>query len=182
MTRAVYRVNGIVLKKRNVGEADRILTVFTKEYGKLRLLAKGIRRITSRRAGHLEVFTHVSLLVHRGRTLDSISEAQSRSSFHLLRKNLGGVSLAYYLCELVDSLLPERQEHTDVYELLLATMQAVNGGEWSEQTGVLFANTLCVSLGFLPRRRWLQKEEMNSFIERIIEKRLRTPKLLHRFA
>jgi DNA repair protein RecO (recombination protein O) len=73
----VYVAEGIVLKRRNVGEADRILTVFTKKYGKIRVIAKGVRRITSRRAGHIEVFTRVILTLHSYKNMDIVTEAQA---------------------------------------------------------------------------------------------------------
>src|SRR5260221_14392220 len=71
----VYTAESIVLKRRNVGEADRILTIFTKRFGKMRVIAKGVRRITSRRAGHIEVFSHVVLTLHAYKNMDIVSKA-----------------------------------------------------------------------------------------------------------
>ncbi|MGC8781903.1 MAG: DNA repair protein RecO, partial [Anaerolineae bacterium] len=64
----LYRVAAIVLKRRDQGEADRLLTVLTRDRGKLSLLAKGVRRQASRKAGHIEPFTLVDLLVVKGRS------------------------------------------------------------------------------------------------------------------
>ncbi|MCB0115895.1 MAG: recombination protein O N-terminal domain-containing protein, partial [Caldilineaceae bacterium] len=64
----VNRMQGVVLRRRDQGEADRVLTVFTPDQGKRDLIAKGIRKTTSRKAGHLELFTHVSMLVAQART------------------------------------------------------------------------------------------------------------------
>lgn len=177
MSQAPYRAEGIILKRKNIGEADRIITVFTREYGKLRLIAKGIRRVTSRRAPHLEVFSRIVLLIHRGKSLDSISEVSSVAAYPNIRKDLEKVSVGYFLLELVDSLLPEKQEHRDVYTLLTDALFHLDGGvkpamyAQSRQ----FAVGLLWALGFLPRERKLTGVDLQAFIENITEKDLRTP-------
>lgn len=180
-TTKLYKVEAIVLKRKNVGETDRVLTIFSKEYGKLRVLGKGIRRITSRRAPHLEIFSHVRLLLHQGKTWDSISEVQPVHTFAHIRQDLKKVGAAYYLCELVDTFLPERQEHADVFWLLRNTLADVNRGVHG-QVVFAFAQTLLHTLGFLPKERILREEELPLFIERIAEKRLKTPKIIAQLA
>ncbi len=82
----LYRLRGIVLRRRDLGEADRIVTVLTAERGKLRLVAKGSRRTSSKLAGHLEPFSAARLLVARTRGLDIISQAEMLESFPRLRQ------------------------------------------------------------------------------------------------
>src|SRR5437660_1481476 len=77
----VYKTEAIVLRQQALGEADRIVTLFTREYGKLRAAAKGIRRPASRLGGRLEPFTHARLLLARGRTLDVIAQAEIVGAF-----------------------------------------------------------------------------------------------------
>jgi len=72
-----FKTEGIVLKRRNFGEADRILTVFTKDRGKISVLAKGVRRITSRRAGNVELLNRVSIFLHQTRGMPILTEAVS---------------------------------------------------------------------------------------------------------
>lgn len=176
----VYKVDGIILKRKNVGEADRILTIFTKQYGKLRVIAKGIRKVSSRRAPHLEVFTHISAVVHSGKTFESISEVESLDTYKQLRKDLKRVSLGYYLCELIDSLLPISQEHRDVFTLLLQTLQKINdGGNIYKQTKI-FTLELLWMLGFLPRNKHLSGQKLQTFIESITERSLKTPPFARR--
>jgi hypothetical protein len=74
----LYRLSGIVLRRRDLGEADRLLTVFTRDRGKVTLLAKGVRRAASRKAGHLEPFTHTDLLVAKGASLDLVTQGICR--------------------------------------------------------------------------------------------------------
>lgn len=176
----IYTVHAIVLKRRNVGEADRIVTLFTKEYGRMRVVAKGVRRVHSRRAAHLEVFSHTCLVLYHGRTWDSVTEATPLHTFSYLRSNLPRVSAAYYLCELVDALLPERQEHRDVYSLLLESLAKLNDAAENNPVAVSeqFALELLRRLGYLARDRTIPSGQIESYIEKIIEKRLRSPKIL----
>ena len=176
----LYKAEGIILSRRNVGEADRILTVFTKEYGKIRLIAKGIRRVSSRRAPHLEIFTRVTLMIHRGTSLDSVTEATPMDVYETLRTDLERVSMAYFYCELVSVLLAEHQEHTDVYRLLTDTLSNLNtqAGPLDPMVFREFTLELLWTLGFLPRNQRLQGSKLQSFVESIAERRLRTPKLV----
>lgn len=179
----VYTTHAIVLKRRNVGEADRILTIFSKEYGRMRVVAKGIRRVSSRRAPHLEVFSHVTLMLHKGKTWESVTEVTPIDSFLKLRASLPRVSAAYYLCELVDALTAERQEHREVYTLLLNALTAL--AEGSEEPLPLterFALALLRTLGFLAQDRELTAGQIEPYIEGIIEKHLRTPKILSKLS
>jgi len=76
-----YKTEGIVLKRINYGEADRILTIYTKRHGKIRAIAKGVRKLTSRKAGSLELFNNVVLFLVKGKNLDIITEAQTVDLF-----------------------------------------------------------------------------------------------------
>ncbi|MBU1326636.1 DNA repair protein RecO [Patescibacteria group bacterium] len=176
----IYKALAIVLKRKNYREKDRIITGFTKEYGKIRLIARGVRRINSRRAPFLEIFSQVAIVAHRGKVFDSISEAQGISDFGLLRQDLKKVGIAYLLCELVDALLAEKQEHRDVYGLLLRALNSLNtkGTSRLHQTGRKFALELLWDLGFLPRGHVLRGSILQDFIENITEKRLCSPKLI----
>ena len=176
----IYKAEGIILKRRNVGETDRILTVVTKEYGKIRVLAKGIRRVSSRRSPHVEVFTCVHLLIHRGKTLDVVSEVAPLATFSSIRGDLGRLSVAYFYCELVDTLIAERQEHRQVYRLLLEALQWLNDAPARSIYGRTkqFALALLWDLGFLPRDKNLVGHELQSFIENITEKHLHTPRFV----
>ncbi|MBM4430096.1 MAG: DNA repair protein RecO [Chloroflexi bacterium] len=113
-----YRSEAVVLRHSDFGEADRLLTVYTPHLGKLRLLAKGVRKPTSRKAGHLESFTRTQLLVARGRNLDIITQAQMVEPYRGLRQDLWRMSHAYYVGELVDRFSEEQGENQPLYRLL----------------------------------------------------------------
>lgn len=173
-----YRVDAIILKRKNVGEGDRIVTVFTREFGRIRLLAKGVRRITSRRAPYLELFNHVRLFVHRGKMMDMITEVEIVESYDAVRTDLTRVGIAYYLCELTDVLLPENQEHQDVFALLVHSLGEIP--RYASEQLPIFAGrvsfALLAALGFLAKGKEPLGTELIAYIERIAEKRLKTPK------
>lgn len=176
----MYMAHAVVLKRRNVGEADRIVTIFSKEYGRMRVVAKGIRRVHSRRAAHLEIFSDVTLVLHRGKTWDIVTEATPIHAFSRLRESLPRVSAGYYLCELVDSLTPERQEHRDVYTLLVDALTQLNDSRGSDPVALSeqFALELLRSLGYLAHDRSIMSGQIEPYIEQIIEKRIQSHRLL----
>ncbi|MBI4630353.1 MAG: DNA repair protein RecO [Chloroflexi bacterium] len=83
-----FRTEAIVLRRKDFGEADRILTLFTPELGKIRAVAKGIRKPASRKAGHLELYTRSRLLVAKGRDMDIVTQAETVESYRPLREDL----------------------------------------------------------------------------------------------
>ncbi len=181
-TGRIYTVEGIVLKRRNSGEADRIITLFTKEKGKLVVTAKGIRRITSKRAPHVEVFSRGRLLLHRGRYRDTVSEIEPLATYADVRGHLRRISVAYYLCELIDVLLPEQQEHRDVYSHLTQALVLLDRGNPADDYVQLFTEKLLILLGFLSHQRRLSTDEVLSYVEQLTERKLRTRRLLHQLA
>jgi DNA repair protein RecO (recombination protein O) len=172
----VYIAEGIVLKRRNAGEADRILTVFTKKFGKIRVIAKGVRRITSRRAGHIEVFSRVVLTLRSYQTMDIVSEASAITRGTLFEGNMEKVGYAYCMCELVDQLLADHQEQEDIYMLLtdgLEQLQNASDPALWQTTVSNFVHHLLWKLGFLSITRRLPEDHMQSYVEQITERKLR---------
>lgn len=122
----LYRTPAVVLSRRDYGEADRILTVFTPALGKQEFLAKGIRKTTSRKAGHLELLTHSTLLVAKARTWDIITEAASVESFRYLRDNLDAIGYASTICELVDCFTESDDENQSLWDLFLFALRILD--------------------------------------------------------
>lgn len=146
----VYRAEAIVLRGSDYGEADRILTLLTHQHGKLRAIAKGVRRPVSRQAGHLELFNHVDLLLAVGRELDVVTQSQVRHPFRGLREHLERTSHAYYLAELVDRLVEERTPAPDVFELTLAGLATLERGGDLRLTLTQFQLAVLAAAGFGP--------------------------------
>jgi DNA repair protein RecO (recombination protein O) len=123
----LYRVSAIVLKRRDQGEADRLLTVFTRDRGKLMLLAKGVRKPASRKAGHIEPFTHVDLLVAKGKNLDIVTQAETVAAHRRLREDLWRSSWAYCAAELADAFTQDADPNELLFDLLLETLGRLDG-------------------------------------------------------
>ncbi len=119
----VYRTKGVVLKRIDLGEADKILVLYTYNAGKLRAVAKGVRRPGSRLGGHVDDFAYADMLLARGRELDVVTQSQTLDSFRRMREDLKRTSLSYYVSELVDSFTEERIENQPLFDLLVSTLR-----------------------------------------------------------
>lgn len=113
----LHKTEAIVLKHVNIGEGDRIVTFYTPHLGKLRAVARGARKIKSHLAGHLEPLTRCQVLVHEGRTLDTISQCEAIESNLALRGDLWRLTCGLYLAELVERFAQEGQENEPLYRL-----------------------------------------------------------------
>ncbi|MEK7277992.1 MAG: DNA repair protein RecO [Chloroflexota bacterium] len=113
-----FRTEAVVLRRRDFGEADRVLTLFTPESGKIHVLAKGIRKPASRKAGHLELYTRAMLMLAKGRDMDIVTQAESIQSYRPLRENLLRSSYGTYCVELLDKFTPDESENKPLYDLL----------------------------------------------------------------
>jgi DNA repair protein RecO (recombination protein O) len=116
-----------VLRRQDFGEADRVLTLYSPTLGKVRAIAKGVRRPKSRLGGNVELFTHVNVLVAQGRNLDIVTQAQAVLPFHGIRDDLWKAAYASYAAELVDRFTEERLENRAIFELLLEVLTHLDG-------------------------------------------------------
>lgn len=113
-----FRTEAIVLRRKDFGEADRLLTLFTPESGKIRAIAKGIRKPRSRKAGHLELYTRSNLLLAKGRDMDIITQAVTVDAYRPLREDLLRSTYGSYFIELLDRFTPDEAENKPLYDLL----------------------------------------------------------------
>ena len=122
----LYRTHALILRRRDQGDADRVLTIFSPEHGKLDVIAKGIRKTSSRKSGHLELFAHVSLLLAQGRTWDVVSEVTTVESFRYLRTDLDAIGRVSYVCELLDAFSESDDENAPLWELVLTILRILD--------------------------------------------------------
>ncbi len=118
-----YSTEAIILKRIDLGEADRIVTLFTPGKGKYHAIAKGTRRPVSKLAGHLELLSRSQLQVALGRNLDIVTQAEGRENFLHLRSDLWHMTCGFYLAELIDRFVEDSTPHLDIYVLLLETLR-----------------------------------------------------------
>lgn len=175
------KIEGIVIKRRDYKEADKLITVFSKEKGKIILLAKGVRRLNSRKSSSVELFNRLNLYFLNNNNFNLLTETQLINSYSFWKNNLVRVGVAYYLCELIDKLLPEQQAHTDAYLLLensLCLLEKAPLGSLIRS----FEEKLLELLGYgLPEPVSESKGSLVGYIESITERRIVSPKIIKSF-
>jgi DNA repair protein RecO (recombination protein O) len=142
----------------DLGEADRIVTFYSRDVGKIRAVAKGVRRTTSRSAGHLEPFTLSDVMFAVGRELDVVSQADTLEAFRAVREDLVLTTHAYYLAEMVDLLTEDRMENRAVFDVLVDGLRDLESAVSSADAEarlvlIVFHLRLLEALGYRPELR-----------------------------
>lgn len=145
----VYKAEAIVLRRANLGEADRLVTLFTREFGRLAVVARGARKPKSRFAGRLELFTHLRALLARGRTLDVVSQVEVIDPFPAVRADLARMSAASFAAEITDRALPEREPQPAVFAALRHALRVIASGD-AELAAYWYAAQLLSLSGYGP--------------------------------
>lgn len=144
-----YLVDAIILKSVRSREADRLITLYTRQLGKKRVIAHGVEKPASRKRGAVQPFGCSRLLLRRGRDLDSVSQGEGIEIFPALRQSLEGLARASYLAELVDSFTPDEDPNPRVFDLLLETFRML-GGKYDSVAARAFEIKLVSLLGYRP--------------------------------
>lgn len=176
-----YKAEGFVLKRKNYGEADRIITLFTKYHGKLIVLAKGIRKITSKKSPHLEVFNKVSLYIASGKSFSIVTEAYTIQTYSTLKTNLSVVANAYHLVELVDKLCGEKEVHPTIFYLLERSFEELDKNpELAHAISEQFSLSFLREMGYLEGGKIMTGDILESYLRGILERNLSSSSLLTR--
>jgi DNA repair protein RecO (recombination protein O) len=146
----MYKTEAIILRQRRLGEADRILCVYTPTYGKVDVKARGVRKTTSRMSGHLQPLTRCMLQLAQGHVNDVVAGCETLESFQPLRDDLDRLSRALYAAELVDRFVPERAHSYPTYRLLAETLRRLTEADDLDQTMRFFEMRLLDQCGFRP--------------------------------
>ncbi len=146
----VYKAEAIVIRRVNLGEADRIVTLFTRDQGKIAAVAKGARKPKSRFVGRLELFTHLRVLLGVGRSLDVVSQVEVVEPFASLREDLPRLGYASMVAEALDRATPDREPLPEVFNLARTALEFIRGGDGAVATP-WFAAHLLVEIGYAPR-------------------------------
>ena len=144
-----YRDEALVLKNMPFSEADLLVTLYTQESGKIRAVAKGARKSTSKLVGHLEPLTVTRLALARGRNLDIVTQAQVVQSFAALKGDLTAVTKGLYVAELVDGFGSEAHPNYSLYRLSLETLEAISRDPESALILHYFQLRLLAASGFM---------------------------------
>ena len=147
----LYRTEAIILRRADLGEADRLLTVFTPARGKLRVVAKGARKPASRKGGHVELFTRSTLLIAKARNLDIVSQAETVEAYRALREDLLRSTYAHYIVELLDRFTVDEEENAALYDLLANTLARLCDAENPALLARFYELRLLTLAGYQPR-------------------------------
>lgn len=122
---SLYRDHGVVLRTHKLGESDRIVSFITERHGKVRAVAKGVRKTKSRFGARLEPLSHVALQLYEGRELDIVTQADSVDHFRAIREDLDRLTRAVTMLEAVDQLSLEREPNPDLYRMLVGALRTL---------------------------------------------------------
>lgn len=146
-----YSTEAIVLATKDYSEADRILVVYTKDFGKLSLIAKGVRKTKSKKRGHLEIFNYLKFSAVKSKGLDIIIEADLINSFSKIRKNLKKISVGYYFCEVIGKSTKEEEKHSGFFDFILSYFLRLEKEENLTKVRKEFVKDILINLGYWPK-------------------------------
>ncbi len=145
-----YRCEAVILGYAPFGEADLLVTMFTRDQGKVRAVGKGARRSTSKLVGHLEPLTAVKMSMAHGSNMDIISQAEVINSFSTLKGDLTGITKGQYLAEIVDGFGAEASPNPSLFQLMINTLQEIEAAPESEMALRYFEYHLLQVSGLMP--------------------------------
>ncbi len=146
----VYTTPAIVLHQRRLGDADKILTLYTANFGKVDAVVKGVRKTKSRMAGHVEPLTHATFQLAKGKTLDIVTQVETIEPFQVLRDDLERMSRSLYACELLDKFTETHEPNFELYRLLLDTLRRLATRDDFDTAVRYYEMALLDAMGYRP--------------------------------
>ncbi len=162
----IYKTQGIIIKRNNLNDIDRLLTVYSKDFGKILIKAKSVRKNQSKLKGHLELFLYSHLMIAPGRGFDIVTGAETIENFSRLRNDLSCLTAAYYLSNLTDKLIIGPEKDENVWHLLFSSFRELDKGKEIKNTVSNFEKNILGYLGYGE-----QKEPIR-FIESLINQKI----------
>lgn len=145
-----YRDLGIVLRRKGFNESDSLINIFSKRYGKLKILAKGSRKIKSKFVGHIEPFSLIKFSAVSGRSFEILTGSQVQESFKDIKSDLDKLGLLNYICEVTDNLSGEKLSNPKIFNLLYAALSSDLWEKNQKFLGLFFLTHFVKNLGFTP--------------------------------
>lgn len=165
---------GFVIKRVSFGESDRFITLYTQNNGKIELVAKGVKKITSRRSSHIEPFNILSFQAVHGHKDYILTEVELVKSSSSLKKTLEGYASVFRMCELIERLCPYGERNTQVFDVVMSLLDEQDSRSIEEK--MFIAQTqLLSSLGYWDSRKtFISATALTRFIENIMERQMKT--------
>jgi DNA repair protein RecO (recombination protein O) len=151
MREKVYKTHAVVLRRFDFGEAGKQLVVYTPRYGKLSVIAQGVKRATSKLAGHLEPLSLSTIVAARGRNLDTVTQADTVEPFARARTDSDRVFHALLVVELLDKLTLDAEENGALWDLLISTLRRIDAEDDPWTAAAYFQVRLLVISGYKPQ-------------------------------
>lgn len=160
-----YYITGIILSRENIGEKDRLIVFLTEERGKLKAVARGSRRISSKMAGSLEPFNLVRCWMHIGKTFDIIKNVELKKTFPNVIKDINRYIIVTRMVEFIQTIVQENDESQDIFKLLLGVLTAIDKSENLNSIKLFFWINALILSGYKMRldRCVCGKEDIRGF-------------------
>ena len=175
----IIKTQGIIIKKRDLTGADRLLTVYTKDFGKIILKARGVKKNQAKLKGHLELFVWANLLVAKSKNIDIITNAETLDNFSYLKKNISHLILAYYFSELIDKLIVAPEPDPNIWNLFLSSFCYLNKNKNSRETEKILSFFEVKFLEYLGYDLTSQKRKPIDFITYTLGEKINSKKYLN---
>lgn len=165
------KLTGIIINRHVVKDADRFLTIYTLEEGKISVYARGVRSVKSKRGSQLDLFSHIKFELFEKNDRRTLTSVELLDGHHLSKTTIGNISRLFQIGELVDLLTPEHDPHSEVYELLVTALANLSRFDTPEYL-YRFKKKLLDLLGYGDRP--LTPDEIDDYIDTLVSHPLRT--------
>jgi DNA repair protein RecO (recombination protein O) len=146
----IRKVEAVIISHKDFGEADRLIRLFSLEHGKLSAIAKGARKIKSRKAAHIEPFTYSALVLAKGQSFWIITQADTKNAYPAIRADLRKTAKAAYILELADQLTGDEQPEPSIFHLITGTLKRIDAVENPFNAVLNFELRMLDHTGFRP--------------------------------
>lgn len=165
-----FTSEGFILGRRDFGEADRIIDIYSKGHGKISVIAKGVRRPASKKRGHLEIFGKIKFQVVNGKGMGIITEAETIDDYKEIKTSMKKISLAYYFMEVISKALEKDEPNPEIYGLICKYMDKLKVTKALKYNREKFVEELLKILGYWPKDKDLlfPDEKLEEVLERQI--------------
>ena len=174
-----YSSIGIIISRRNFSEADRILTLYTETFGKLKFIAKGIRKLGSRKRGHLEIFSMIKFSASKTTNLPLLTEVETIDDFGSVREDLRKVAVGYYFMEVIEKITQEGEKNTFLFGHLVSYLNLLQSSGDLKKLRESFVRDTLTLTGFWPQGQTssnidliLENVTERKFVSSIVGKKL----------
>jgi len=172
----LYKSRGVIIKKTNLGNTDRLITVYSKDFGKILVKAKSVRKNQAKLKGHLELFLYSHLMIAPGRGFDIITGAETIESFPGLHDRLSSLAVGYYLAELIDKLIVGPEKDENIWALFLSSLSQLNQIDCDTRTIVSnFESGLVEFLGY-----GTEKNNIDNVLQSFLGEKIRSKYFLQK--